>query len=57
MANKKKLSKVGQSTGGMEYSKGYAKRRDIARRKEEDYWASMNGPVTVTRLSEKTDPQ
>ena len=41
---------MGGSMGGtMETTKGYRKRAAAKRKAEEEYWASLNGPVVVTR--------
>mgnify|MGYP006284346383 CR=1 FL=1 len=40
--------KMGGSSGGMQYTKGYLKRKKLKMQKEEEYWASMNGPVTIS---------
>jgi hypothetical protein len=42
--------KTGTSTGSMEYTKGYMKRRRKKLRDEERLWKSLNGPVTVTKI-------
>jgi hypothetical protein len=41
--------KTGTSTGAMEYTKGYIKRKRKRMRDEEKRWQSLNGPVIVTK--------
>lgn len=41
--------KTGTSTGGIETSARYRRRRAAARRAEEKAWAERSGPVTVRR--------
>jgi hypothetical protein len=53
MAKKSKLlasGKTGTSTGSMEYTKGYMKRKRKKLRDEERLWKSLNGPITVTKI-------
>lgn len=41
---------IGSSMGGtMETTKGYQKRLRAKRKAEEEYWKSMNGPVSIVR--------
>ncbi len=42
--------KTGTSTGGMEYTKGYMKRKRKQMRNEEKMWKSLNGPVIITKV-------
>ena len=48
MASKKGGKIIGGSTAGIEYTNGYKKRLKEKMEKEEEYWASLNGPVTIT---------
>jgi hypothetical protein len=41
--------KTGTSTGAMEYTKGYMKRKRKRMRDEEKRWQSLNGPVIVIK--------
>ena len=41
--------KTGTSTGVMEYTKGYIKRKRKQMRDEEKMWKSLNGPIKVTK--------
>ena len=41
--------KTGTSTGAMEYTKGYMKRKRRRMRDEEKRWKSLNGPVIVIK--------
>jgi len=54
MAKKKSTllssGKTGTSTGAMEYTKGYIKRKRKRMRDEEKRWQSLNGPIVVTKL-------
>jgi hypothetical protein len=44
---------IGGSMGGrMEVTKGRLRRLKEARQKEEEYWASLSGPVTVRYKNE-----
>ena len=44
-----KCKSMGGSMGGtMEVTKGYLKRAAAKRKAEEEYWASLNGPVVIT---------
>jgi hypothetical protein len=43
--------KTGTSTGSMEYSKAYSKKKYRRRIKEEKMWQSLNGPVIITKPS------
>jgi hypothetical protein len=43
--------KTGTSTGAMEYTKGYMKRKRKQMRDEEKRWKSLNGPVVVIKPS------
>ena len=44
---------TGSSMGGaFETTKGYRKRALAKRKKEEEYWLSMNGPVTVRKIEQ-----
>ncbi len=43
--------KTGTSTGAMEYTKGYMKRKRRRMRDEEKRWKSLNGPVVVIKPS------
>ncbi len=45
--------KTGTSTGSMEYTKGYMKRKRKRMRDEEKMWKSLNGPITVTKIGDK----
>jgi hypothetical protein len=45
--------KTGTSTGTMEYTKGYMKRKRKRMRDEEKIWKSLNGPITVTKIGDK----
>ena len=51
--NKKKTAlssgNIGSSTGAMEYTKGYIRRKRKRMRDEEKRWQSLNGPVIVTK--------
>ena len=53
MAKKKSTllssGKTGTSTGAMEYTKGYMKRKRKQIRDEEKRWQSLNGPIIVTK--------
>jgi hypothetical protein len=55
MAKKKSTllssGKTGTSTGAMEYTKGYIKRKRKRMRDEEKMWQSLNGPVIITKPS------
>ena len=55
MAKKKSsllsYGKTGTSTGAMEYTKGYIKRKRKRIRDEEKRWQSLNGPVIVIKPS------
>lgn len=42
---------IGSSTGAMEYTKGYIKRKRKRMRDEEKRWKSLNGPVIVIKPS------
>ena len=42
--------KTGTSTGAMEYTKGYIKRKRKRMRDEEKIWKSLNGPITVRKI-------
>jgi len=42
--------KTGASTGAMEYTKGYIKRKRKRMRDEEKIWKSLNGPITVRKI-------
>jgi|LakMenE18May11ns_1017448.scaffolds.fasta_scaffold9950423_3 hypothetical protein len=42
--------KTGTSTGSMEYSKAYSKKRYKRMMKEEKMWQSLNGPITVRKI-------
>jgi hypothetical protein len=46
---------TGTSMGGMEYTKGAKARHAKKLRSEEDYWASLAGPVTVRKMGETKD--
>jgi hypothetical protein len=46
---------IGGSTGAMEYTRGYKKRLREARKAEEEYWASLSGPVLVTTIKERME--
>lgn len=53
-AKKAGLPTKGKSMGGsmggtMETTKGYKKRAAAKRKAENEYWLSLNGPVTVTK--------
>ena len=53
MAKKSKLlasGNTGTSTGSMEYTKGYMKRKRKKLREEQKLWKSLNGPITVTKI-------
>jgi hypothetical protein len=53
MAKKSNLlasGKTGTSTGSIEYTKGYIKRKRKKFRDEERLWKSLNGPITVTKI-------
>lgn len=57
MANKPaKLNsgKQGTSTGSMEYTKGYIKRKRRRIRQEDKLWKSLNGPV-ITIIKDKDE--
>ena len=41
--------KTGTSTGAMEYTKGYVRRKYKRMKDEEKRWQSLNGPVIVTK--------
>ena len=43
--------KTGTSTGAMEYTKGYVRRKYKRMKDEEKRWQSLNGPVIVTKPS------
>jgi len=43
--------KTGASTGAMEYTKGYIKRKRKRMRDEEKRWQSLNGPVIIIKPS------
>jgi hypothetical protein len=43
--------KTGTSTGAMEYTKGYMKRKRKRMRDEDRRWQSLNGPVIITKPS------
>jgi hypothetical protein len=44
---------IGGSMGGaMEYTRGYKQRVAEKQKKEENYWASMNGPVLIRKESQ-----
>jgi hypothetical protein len=45
--------KTGTSTGAMEYTKGYMKRKRKLIRDEEKIWKSLNGPIIVTKIGDK----
>jgi hypothetical protein len=45
--------KTGTSTGAMEYTKGYMKRKRKQMRDEEKIWKSLNGPITVTKIGDE----
>ena len=38
------------STGAMDYTKGYIKRKRKRMRDEEKIWKSLNGPITVRKI-------
>jgi hypothetical protein len=42
---------IGSSTGSMEYTKGYIKRKYKRMKNEEKRWESLNGPITVRRIN------
>ena len=42
---------TGTSMGGMEYTKGAKARHAKKLRSEEEYWASLAGPVTVRHIN------
>jgi tRNA U34 2-thiouridine synthase MnmA/TrmU len=48
MASKKGGKHIGGPTGSMQYTIGYKKRLKEKMEKEEEYWASLCGPGTVT---------
>ena len=41
--------KTGTSTGAMEYTKGYVRRKYKRMKDEEKRWQSLNGPVIITK--------
>jgi hypothetical protein len=41
---------IGSSTGSMEYSKAYSKKKYKQRMNEEKIWQSLNGPITVRKI-------
>ena len=43
--------KTGTSTGAMEYTKGYVRRKYKRMKDEEKRWQSLNGPVIVIKPS------
>ena len=43
--------KTGTSTGSMEYTKGYVRRKYKRMKDEEKRWQSLNGPVIVIKPS------
>lgn len=44
---------IGGSMGGaMEYTRGYKRRKEAIRKREDEYYASMCGPVTVRKVGE-----
>ena len=45
--------KTGASTGAMEYTKGYIRRKYKRMKDEEKKWQSLNGPVVVIKPSSK----
>jgi hypothetical protein len=44
---------TGTSMGGVQVSPARRKRQARARRNQEQRWAEMAGPVTVTRITDK----
>lgn len=48
--------KIGSSTGSMEYTKGYIKRKYKRMRDEEKIWQSLNGPVVTIKMAKVEDP-
>lgn len=49
------VTKPGGPTPTILETKGRKKRRAKERRKEEEYWTSLAGPVTIRRLTEPTE--
>lgn len=44
---------IGGSMGGaMQYTRNYKKRKEAIRQREDEYYASMCGPVTVRKIGE-----
>ena len=44
---------IGGSMGGaMEYTRRYKRRKEAVRKQEDEYYASMCGPVTVRKVGE-----
>jgi len=48
--------KTGTSTGAMEYTKGYMKRKRKKMRDEEKMWQSLNGPVVTIKMAKVEEP-
>jgi len=42
---------IGSSTGAMEYTKGYIRRKYKRMKDEEKKWKSLNGPITVRKIN------
>jgi hypothetical protein len=47
---------IGSSTGSMEYTKGYIKRKYKRMRDEEKMWQSLNGPVVTIKMAKVEEP-
>lgn len=53
-----KSGKTGGTTGAVEYSNKWKKRRRKKLRKEEEYWASLASEVTITyKGTEDPEPE